>query len=216
MTSISFRFYVLSVKLKVKSFVYLSSILRSEDNTLPAKILSLEERKAEVLIKLRGYKLVKKQKHEDAMIYIIDIPKDKERAMVWVIPGEATVGIAAINKLQKAMKDAEIERGIIVTDGRYTHAVKQGAKKKRIELLPKTFPAFDIFKHDLVPVHEILDEKECQEVLAKYKVHPYQFPQISSSDPAAKAIGAKPGDILKIARKSPTAGEHIAYRYVIE
>jgi len=104
----------------------------------------LEERKAKILIKLRGYKLIKKQKHEDAVSYIVDMPKEKEKAIVWCIPGETTVGITTINRLQKAMKEAEIERGIIITEGRYTHAVKQGAKKKKIELLPKTFPAFDI------------------------------------------------------------------------
>ncbi|MGB9714641.1 MAG: DNA-directed RNA polymerase subunit H [Candidatus Bathyarchaeales archaeon] len=85
-----------------------------------------------------------------------------------------------------------------------------------MELLPKTFPVFDIFEHALVPKHEILTEEERKQVLAQYRVQPYQLPQIKASDPAVKAIGAKPGDILRIIRKSPTAGEHIAYRYVVE
>jgi len=177
---------------------------------------SLEERKAKILIKLRGYKLIKKQKHEDAVSYIVDMPKEKEKAIVWCIPGETTVGITTINRLQKAMKEAEIERGMIITEGRYTHAVKQGAKKKNIELLPKTFPAFDIFEHKPVPKHEILAPEEGKQILAQYRVQPYQLPQIKASDPAVKAIGAKPGDILRIIRKSPTAGEHLAYRYVVE
>lgn len=179
-------------------------------------MLSLEERKAEVLIKLRRYKLIKKQKYDDAIGYTIEMPKEKAKALVWCVPGETTVGINSINRLQKAMKNVEVDRGIVVTDGRYTHAVKQGAKKKKIELLPKTFPAFDLFQHRLVPKHEILNEKERVALLANYKVHPYQLPQISSLDPTVKAIGAKPGDILKIVRKSPTAGEHMAYRYVVE
>ncbi len=183
---------------------------------LSKKFLTLEERKAETLIKLRKYKLIKKQKHEDAIGYIIDMPREKTKALVWCVPGEMTVGVAAVNRLTKAMKDAEVERGIMVTDGRYTHAVKGTAKKKGIELLPKTFPAFDIFEHKLVPKHEILEENEKQALLAQYKVQPYQLPQISSNDPAVKAIGAQPGDILRIIRKSQTAGEHLAYRYVIE
>ena len=180
------------------------------------KLVTLEERKTEVLIKLRGYKLIKKEKHEDAIGYTVNIPKDKEKALVWCVPGETTVGINSINRLTKAMKDAEVERGIMVTDGRYTHAVKQGAKKKRIELLPKTFPAFDLFEHKLVPKHEILTEEEKTELLTRYRVQAHQLPQISSLDPTVKAIGAKPGDILRVTRKSPTAGEHIAYRYVVE
>ncbi|MCX8153207.1 MAG: DNA-directed RNA polymerase subunit H [Candidatus Bathyarchaeota archaeon] len=82
--------------------------------------------------------------------------------------------------------------------------------------MPKSFPVFDIFEHDLVPKHEILSEKEREQLLSQYKVEPYQMPQIKATDPAVKVIGAKPGDILKITRKSPTAGEYISYRYVVE
>jgi len=180
------------------------------------KVETIEERKAEVLIKLRKYKLIEKQKFEGAYAYIIDIPQDKEKAIVWCILGEATVGIAAMNTLYKVMKEKDLDRAIVVTEGRYTHAVKLGAKKKKVELLPKSFPVFDIFEHALVPFHEILSEKEKNQLLAQFKVKPYQMPQIKSGDPAVKAIGAKPGDVLKITRKSTTAGEHITYRYVVE
>ena len=183
---------------------------------LSTKVETIEERKAEVLIKLRKYKLIEKEKFEGAYAYIIDIPQDKERAIVWCILGEATVGIAAMNTLYKVMKEKELDRAIVVTEGRYTHAVKLGAKKKKVELLPKSFPVFDIFEHALVPFHEILTEKEKNLLLAQYKVKPYQIPQIKSGDPAVKAIGAKPGDILKVTRKSTTAGEHVTYRYVVE
>jgi DNA-directed RNA polymerase subunit H len=183
---------------------------------LSAKVETIEERKAEVLIKLRKYKLVEKEKFEGAYAYIIDIPQDKERAIVWCILGEATVGIAAMNTLYKVMKEKDLDRAIVVTEGRYTHAVKLGAKKKKVELLPKSFPVFDIFEHALVPFHEILSEKEKNQLLAQFKVKPYQMPQIKSGDPAVKVIGAKPGDVLKITRKSSTAGEHITYRYVVE
>ena len=180
------------------------------------KVETIEERKAEVLIKLRKYKLIEKEKFEGAYAYIIDIPQDKDKAIVWCILGEATVGIAAMNTLYKVMKEKDLDRAIVVTEGRYTHAVKLGAKKKKVELLPKSFPVFDIFEHALVPFHEILTEKEKNQLLAQFKVKPYQMPQIKSGDPAVKAIGAKPGDILRITRKSATAGEHITYRYVVE
>jgi DNA-directed RNA polymerase subunit H len=183
---------------------------------LSVKGETVEERKAEVLIKLRKYKLIEKEKYEGAIGYVVNIPEDKEKAMIWCILAEATVGIAAMNLLYKVMKEKELNRAIVVTEGRYTHAVKLGAKKKNVELLLKSFPVFDIFEHALVPMHEILGEKEKEQLLAQYKIQPYQMPQIKSTDPAVKAIGAKPGDILKIIRKSSTAGEHIAYRYVVE
>ncbi len=71
-------------------------------------------------------------------------------------------------------------------------------------------------QHVLVPKHEILSEEERKALLEKYGIRPDQLPYILASDPAAKEIGAKPGDIIKITRKSPTAGVAIYYRYVVE
>jgi hypothetical protein len=134
---------------------------------------TIEEHKAEVLIKLRKYKLIKKEKHEGAFSYIVDIPKDKEKALVWCILNQATVGIAVMNALYKLLKEKKLERAIVITEGRYTHAAKQGAKKRKVELLPKSFPVFEIFEHALVPKHEILSEKEKTQLLAQYKIQPY-------------------------------------------
>lgn len=58
--------------------------------------------------------------------------------------------------------------------------------------------------------------KRKTQLLAEYKILPYQMPQVKANDPAVKAIGARPGDLLRVIRKSATAGEHIAYRYVVE
>ena len=85
-----------------------------------------------------------------------------------------------------------------------------------MELLPKSFPVFDIFEHALVPFHEILSEKEKNQLLAQYKVKPYQMPQIKSGDPAVKAIGAKPGDVLKNHKKKHNSRRTHNIRYVVE
>ncbi len=75
---------------------------------------------------------------------------------------------------------------------------------------------FDPRRHVLVPKHEILSEEEVKEILARYRIKPSQLPWIKSSDPVVKAIGANPGDILKITRESPTAGKAVVYRYVVK
>ncbi|MEA1904296.1 MAG: DNA-directed RNA polymerase subunit H [Candidatus Hadarchaeota archaeon] len=77
-------------------------------------------------------------------------------------------------------------------------------------------PELDVMKHALVPKHEILSEKGVHKLLKKYRIKAHQLPKIKVSDPAAGAIEAKPGNILKITRESPTAGKAIAYRYVIK
>jgi DNA-directed RNA polymerase subunit H len=73
---------------------------------------------------------------------------------------------------------------------------------------------FDILEHDLVPEHTILNENEKRELLERLKIKPKQLPKILTNDPVAKAINAKEGDVLKIIRKSATAGTSIYYRIV--
>jgi len=178
--------------------------------------LTLEEKKARVLIDLRGYKLSKREERKEAISFLVTEPKEKKKILLWCIPTEGTVGVQYINQLSKAMKEEEVERGMVVTSGRYTQAAKVSAAKKKIELIPRIFPSFDIFNHKLVPKHEILSPEEREKLLSEYRVQPYQLPRIYASDPAAKAIGAKPGDILRIIRDSSTAGKYMAYRYVVE
>lgn len=73
----------------------------------------------------------------------------------------------------------------------------------------------DILGHAWVPQHIVLSPEEKREVLKRYGVRPEQLPWIRSNDPVVKAIGAKPGDIVKIVRKSPIAGEAVVYRFVV-
>jgi DNA-directed RNA polymerase subunit H len=70
--------------------------------------------------------------------------------------------------------------------------------------------------HVYVPKHEIMTIKESEEVLKKFNCMPTELPLIFVNDPAILGLGIKPGDMIKITRKSPTAGESIYYRYVVE
>ena len=84
--------------------------------------------------------------------------------------------------------------------------------KKKIE---KT-ETIDVSSHILVPKHLLLTKEEADEVLEKYRIKPHQLPYIKHADPAIRDIKAQVGDIVKIVRRSNTAGEAIVYRYVID
>ncbi len=81
------------------------------------------------------------------------------------------------------------------------------ASKKKITIVPS---------HTYVPKHEIMAKEDGLEVLEKYHCKPTGLPLIFVSDPAIMGLGVKPGDMIKITRKSATAGESLYYRYVIE
>ena len=159
--------------------------------------------------------MVKREEQKDVVSFMVETP-GKENALIWCVLTEGAVGVQYVNQLSKAMEEVGVSRAIVVTGGRYTQAAKVKSKKRGIELIPRIFPSFNLFEHTLVPKHEILTPEEKEKMLMEYRVRPYQLPQIRSSDPAAKAIGARPGDIVRIIRESPTAGKYVSYRYVVE
>jgi DNA-directed RNA polymerase subunit H (RpoH/RPB5) len=175
---------------------------------------TLVEKKTKVLIKLRGYKILKKEEEKNANSYIVKM-KDGKNAIVWAVTTSGTVGVAYIAQLKKVMDDTGLEKGIIITIGKYTHTAKKRSKKFNIELIPKTFPAFKIFDHDFVSKHELLTQEEKEKFLVESKIQAYQLPRINSSDPAIIAIGGNPGDIVRVIRNSKTAGKYESFRYVI-
>lgn len=70
--------------------------------------------------------------------------------------------------------------------------------------------------HDLVPEHRIADPEEVNALLEKYDINKEQLPKLLESDPVAKHIEARPGDVIKIIRQSETAGASLAFRLVVE
>ena len=60
-----------------------------------------------------------------------------------------------------------------------------------------------------------MDTDKLKELLEKYSIKRRHLPKILASDPAVKAIGAKPGQVVKILRESDVAGQSTAYRLVV-
>ncbi len=74
---------------------------------------------------------------------------------------------------------------------------------------------FDVSTHMLVPKHTKLNQKEKKELFEKYGILFRNLPKISVNDPAIRTLNLKEGDVVKIERASPTAGDTIYYRGVI-
>ena len=80
----------------------------------------------------------------------------------------------------------------------------------------KKAAAIKISNHIYQPKHEIIPKREAEEVMRKFNARPGQLPYIMTSDKAIEDLDVRPGDIIKITRKSPTAGESVYYRYVVQ
>ena len=79
----------------------------------------------------------------------------------------------------------------------------------------KVIKELTVAPHYLVPKHTKLSEAEAKKFLEKYNVTIKELPKILIIDPALNKMDVKPGDIIKIDRKSETAGKTVYYRGVI-
>ena len=72
-------------------------------------------------------------------------------------------------------------------------------------------------EHVLVPKHELLPSSEHAEFLEKHKIKAKaNLPLIKfHEDMIARVMGLAPGDIVKITRPSPSAGEYVSYRICV-
>ena len=171
------------------------------------------EKRASILIKYRKLKVKKKEKEEDRTIY--HLSRGDSNLIFLCLGDQKTIGIAYVRELRDLVEEAGADKGVIITDGKYTYSARANAPKLGVELVPRTLPTFDIFKHKLVSPADILSKEERERVIKFYHAEPYQFPWIKASDPVSIILGAKPGDILKLSGYSETAGTHTSYRYVI-
>tara|TARA_Y100000389_G_C17264334_1_gene414644 strand:+ start:173 stop:796 length:624 start_codon:yes stop_codon:yes gene_type:complete len=72
---------------------------------------------------------------------------------------------------------------------------------------------FNILKHVMVPNHTVLDNEQSIEVKKKYNIlNDNQIPDISYFSPVSLVLGIRPGNLVKIDRKSKTAINSEFYR----
>lgn len=129
-----------------------------------------------------------------------------------------------IPELKKTLMEENFKKYIIVTlDSAISPAnIKsiysdQNLSDYDVQFFPLNRLTFNITKHNLVPKHVLINnEAEIKAIMEKYSVKSKaQLPIILKSDPIAMYLDAKPGNLVMIKRISPSAGEHIVYRYVI-
>ena len=107
---------------------------------------------------------------------------------------------------------------LIVNDNITSANIKQlSAHKTPKEIHHVKNLQINISKHCLVPKHEIIREQdEIKSIMEQFSLkNKHQLPIILKTDAMARYLGLKSGDIVKITRKSPTAGVYVVYRVCV-
>jgi len=169
------------------------------------------------LLNLRSYSVNEVFEYDDKYVmYPSRVTQgETQKYVVWILKESKVVGVAFVKDLAREMEETESQRGMLVGGLRFTPAAKKAAMISRVELVDGGYASFDLFEHELVPIHIIASAEEIQLVLSHYGIEKNQLPRIFRDDPAVKVLGARPGQVIRIERDSPTAGRSFYYRLVV-
>ncbi len=168
------------------------------------------------ILEFRGFKITTINEDDEFLdVYAEKIGQDDEKKTALArFPKNPQVGVKTIRILGKLQAEEELDEALLIAEAPLTHYAKKESVKLGIEIISSSNPLFNIFEHELVPYHTKLSNKEIRLFLINYQIAKHQIPKILESDPAVKAIQAKPGDVLRIVR-NPILGEQGAYYRVV-
>ena len=142
-------------------------------------------------------------------------PKKKILLYYQYIPTQK-LNMETIKSFIDILSKSKVNEGLIIIPGKISDQAKKKIQEIKNELLIEIFTlselVVNITEHELVPKHILLSLKEKEDLLKRYRIKDSQLPKILMSDPVARYLGLKRGDVVKIERKSETAGKYITYR----
>ena len=138
---------------------------------------------------------------------------------IWVeFNGEYKVGIKQLRQFAHYITQNNFHTGIFICNA----PISPSALKIVPTVLPHIIETFqeqdllvNITLHELVPKHILLSKEEKAALLFRYRLKETQLPRIQASDPVARYLGLRRGQVVKIIRRSETAGRYASYRFCI-
>lgn len=131
---------------------------------------------------------------------------------------ESTIGVKHIRAFAQTLDSQKVSNGIFVTQVPITAVAMRALEPLSTRgITAEHFLESDLLvnitHHELVPKHVLLSAEEKKTLLARYRLQQHQLPRIQINDPVARYMGLKRGNVVKIIRKSETAGRYASYRW---
>jgi len=147
-------------------------------------------------------------------------PASPDIGTIWVefLP-DSSVGIKQMRAFAQYLSSNNFHTGILITNVNITPAalkiIPAVASETRIECFVEQDLLVNITHHELVPKHVLLSKEERTALLQRYRLKDTQLPRIQLGDPVARYLGLRRGQVVKIIRKSETAGRYASYRLCV-
>jgi len=144
---------------------------------------------------------------------------------IWIeFNADENVGLKQLRDYMQHLVNGNYFSGIMITTKPMTgmalrllrgSASLDEGPKGGVEVFVEQDLLVNITKHELVPKHVLLSREEKDQLLKRYRLKETQLPRIQVTDPVAKYLGLRRGQVVKIIRKSETAGRYASYRWAI-
>jgi len=180
-----------------------------QTNLIERRLMRLQAQPTEEMIKTHTARPTKRD------------PEPQTKAgTIWVeFSPETTIGIKHLRAFAHTLDERHFNTGIFITQGPVTAAALRAfdplaERGITAEHFQEQDLLVNITKHELVPKHFLLSDEEKKVLLDRYRLKETQLPRMQSKDPVAKYLGLKKGQVVKIIRRSETAGRYASYRWV--
>lgn len=133
---------------------------------------------------------------------------------------QGKTGVKQLNEIKNEIANLGIKQLIIVYKQNITSFAKHVIDDMiqdgiDIQLFKDTELYFNLTKHSLVPKHTLLTKEDKIMFIAKYNVKDTNIPYIKKTDPVAKYMGLKIGDVVLINRTSEISDTSHYYRICV-
>jgi DNA-directed RNA polymerase subunit H len=125
-------------------------------------------------------------------------------------------------EIECLLKNKNIDYIIQIMESEPNHTTLEKVKymfdKEGYFIIPYNFERlqFNVLKHVLVPTGTVLNKEQEEALFKEYHLTSVSnLPEISRFDPQAMATGLRPGQIIRLERKSPTAMNSLYYRVCV-
>ncbi|KAJ9137233.1 DNA-directed RNA polymerases I, II, and III subunit RPABC1 [Pleurostoma richardsiae] len=143
-----------------------------------------------------------------------------ECGTIWVeFMQDNAIGVKEIKKFVQHCAANSFKSGIMVTYGALSpqarKVINATQQYTQIECFMREDLLVNITHHELVPTHVLLSKEEKAALLQRYRLKETQLPRLLQKDPVARYLGLRRGQVVKIIRKSETAGRYASYRLCV-
>ncbi|KAI9754783.1 MAG: DNA-directed RNA polymerases II 24 kDa polypeptide (RNA polymerase II subunit 5) [Lichina confinis] len=159
------------------------------------------------------------EKYKNIPMLANPTPNEPAIGTIWVeFLEDNSIGIKQMRNFAQYIDQQKFYTGIMITQAPPTSA----ANKLIPTVLPAIIESFveqdlvvNITQHELVPKHILLSQAEKEALLHRYRLRESQLPRIQATDPVARYLALRRSQVVKIIRRSETAGRYASYRVVL-